>query len=285
MPPPPPLSRALPPDKDDNGQSTFVRLVTGIIVTFAAAGLLLQLPWMGPPLPTDPAGMRETQRQASTVSRGGTNEATADEQGAPAAGVRSLRSMSQSALRLSRRTLSWLQTVSVGSQGVGSQGATGSSHSSSSDRTRATTGWSEPAGSQPESILEDVLEPGIDASGSMHALSPQDFAAVGVRSRHAARSPEAPQRTPPNAAPGRGVDERGSRHRTGTTAAHPPQRLPNLPRPRSCEVLPSRAAGPQLARRKDRVLGRCNMQGCPYRPRSLLAAVLHPTAEFHYCYR
>lgn len=323
-PPPPPLSRALPPDdKDDDDQPTIVRVITGIVVMFAAAGLLLQLLWTAAPLPADPSAVRELLQQTSAVSRGGADEDTAAEQGAPAADKRSLQSISQSALRLSRRTLSWLQTVSVGSQGVSSQGASGSGHSSSSDRTRAASGRSELAGSLPESVYEDVLAPGFDASGSMHALSAQDFAAVGglvatpvpvnwgspglsnsgVRSRHMARSTaadvvegprlllEASHRTPTGGLSGRAVEARGSRHPIGTASPQPSQRTPNLHRPRSYEGLPSgeaamrRGGAPRLVRRTQKVLDKCNIQGCPYRPRSVVAALLHPTAEFHYCYR
>lgn len=307
-PPPPTLSRAVPANTaadDDDEQSTIVRSITGIVVMLAAAGLLLQLLWTGAPLPADPAGAPPPPTAAPVDDAAGAAE------GGSVGATRSLQSMQRSALRMSRRTLSWIQTVSFGSTH-----AAGSGHSSSSERTRATSIRSELTGSAYEDVVPGVDACGVDASGSMHALSAQDIITVGghvttcvsanraspgwgssaVRSRHAGRvtaeggaGPQlSPELSSPGSGHGRGAEgAAGSRHRVGTVSPQPSQRVQPLQRPRSYDDLPrgSGGGGPRLVRRTHKALEKCNIQGCPYRPRSVVAALLRPTAEFHYCYR
>lgn len=296
-----------------------MRWITGVVVTLAAAAILLQLFWTGAPLPADPSGAPAFTHQASIVSRGGTSDdavAASDDAGDAPAGARpTLQSMSSNALRLSRRTLSWIQSVSLGGPAP-TAGGGGSNHSASSDHTRATSGHS----SQPDAAgFEDPLPTLRDASGSMHALSAQDISAVGapvgsgrspgwsnsgMRGRHVPGrglgagegTPEAlrpsPEMTRQSPGSGHGVGGlrgreggAGSRHRAGSAAS--PQRPPTLRRPVSHEGLANGAAGGAAlpVRRAQKVLDKCNIQGCPYRPRSVVTALLRPTAEFHYCYR
>eukprot|EP00892_Ulva_mutabilis_P009229 jgi/Ulvmu1/6679/UM030_0010.1 len=314
MAPPPPVSRAVTNGAPDDEQSTFVRSITGVVVMLAAAGLLLQLLWTGAPLPADPAGPDALTRDY------GSGESTAAPQDAAIPEARSMRSVSHSALKLSRRTLSWIHTISLGD----SSHTAGSGHSTSSGerQQRAPSGRSDLLGSTPEEVPDDLRPPqgppGIDAAGSMHALSAQDLAAVGctlstpvggisrgasgigstgARSRRAttpAAGFDSPGseglRTSPAAAVAsalggaEGLSGRGSRHRSGTASPQP--RTQALHRPQSYESLPpGGGGGPRPVRRSRKVLEKCNIKDCPYRPRSMVSALLHPTAEFHYCYR